>query len=95
MDVRGKQQALIVVRCADFHPRGSINGGNQSVGTLGDRIFAKQQQQTNELTSVTQQMANLTAALGIEGVMTPEALNLLKQQIAIVDQKQDEVEALQ
>jgi len=55
----------------------------------------RQQQQTDELTAVTTQMANLTKALGIDGVVTPESINVLRQQLAIVDQKQDEVEALQ
>lgn len=58
-------------------------------------LFDRQKQQTDELTAVTQQMANITKALGIDGVMTPETINILRQQLAIVDQKQDEVEALQ
>lgn len=57
-------------------------------------LFDRDKQRTDELTAVTQQMANITKALGIEGVMTPETINILRQQLAIVDQKQDEVEAL-
>ncbi len=58
-------------------------------------LFNKQKQQTDELTAVTTQMANLTKAFGIDGVVTPESINVLRQQLNIVDQKQDEVEALQ
>ncbi len=57
-------------------------------------LFDRDKQRTDELTAVTLQMANITKALGLDGVITPNTINILKQQVAIVDQKQDEVEAL-
>jgi len=57
-------------------------------------LFDRDKQRTDELTAVTQQMANITKALGLDGVITPDTINILRQQVAIVDQKQDEVEAL-
>ena len=58
-------------------------------------LFSKQKQQTDELTAVTQQMANLTKAFGIDGVISPEVANVLRQQTLIIDQVKDEKEGLQ
>jgi len=58
-------------------------------------IFDKQRQQTDELTAVTQQMANITKALGIDGIITPESINVMRQQLLIVDQVQDQLEGPQ